>query len=157
MSVTKSRLPETQEGHALIFDAGLAGAFAQKVTTIGVSAFFWGVWVALWAPLLTYGIWFLAPMWGVRKVVEASDQSLPVLALLTATGFALGALLVMGGALQWAFGSVRARPSITKSITVTELAQFHGLNEEDLENSWKSRRLVIHHNPDSSISRIELS
>jgi poly-beta-1,6-N-acetyl-D-glucosamine biosynthesis protein PgaD len=157
MSTEKSRLPITGESHALIFDSALSGALSQKVTTVGLSAFFWGIWLALWAPLLTYLLWLVAPIWGATRVLESSDQSFPVLVLLTATGLALGAILVMGGALQWAFGAVRARPAMTTNVTARQLADFHGLAEADLVASWTSRRLVIHHNDDSSISKVELT
>jgi poly-beta-1,6-N-acetyl-D-glucosamine biosynthesis protein PgaD len=49
---------------ALIFESHWSGARSQKVTTGGVAAFFWGLWLSLWAPLATYAFWALAPLWG---------------------------------------------------------------------------------------------
>lgn len=149
-----SRLPDTQH-LTLIFETTWAGALTQKATTLGLTAFFWATWLSLWAPLFTYLFWLLAPFWGASTVISAGEDSLPVLALLTATGFALSALLVLAGALQWAFGAARTRPAVTDNVTMEQLSSFHGLTLEQLNTSWDAKRLVIHHNEDSSISSIE--
>lgn len=153
-SSTQSRLPVVHS-HALIFEGAWAGGLVQKTTTVTLSAFFWGIWLTMWAPLLTYLFWLTAPFWGVTTIMDAKEDSLPVLALLTAVGMALGATLVMAGALQWAFGSVRARPAVTPNVTLKELADRHQLEESTLLKSWVARRLVVHHHDDSSISHIE--
>lgn len=150
-----SRLPDTQH-LTLIFENTWAGAFTQKATTLGLAAFFWATWLSLWAPLLTYLFWLFAPIWGANTVLSAGEDSLPVLSLLTAIGFALSALLVLAGALQWLYGIARVRPTGTKDVALAELAKLHGLTEEQLTSSWAAKRLVIHHNDDSSIANLEL-
>lgn len=155
MRIIKSRLPKTGD-HSLIFESSIGSEVAQKVTTVTFSGIFWAIWLSLWLPLFTYLFWILAPIWGVDAISDNHDESLPVLILLTTVGFALGALLVLGGVVQWAFGSTRPRAKDIPSITVKKLAKKHGLEESELAASWQARRLVIHHNPDNSISKIEL-
>ena len=151
-----SRLPRVEK-HTLIFERPLGGGLFQKATSIGLSAFFWTLWGGLILPFLTYAFWVIAPIFGVDRVVASSEDSIPVLSLLTATGLALGATLIMLGALQWMFGKARPRPAVTKSVTREELAKSHGLQDIALEKSWESRRLVLHHHANSRISKIEVS
>lgn len=154
--LTRSRLPVPPSG-TLIFEGAGKGSARQKATTLSIAVVCWTAWLTLWAPLATYGFWALAPLWGVRTVLAAGDESLPVLALLSATGLALGAALVLAGALQWARGSNRERPRVRPSVTLAELASAHRVAEPTLQASWAAQRVVLHHNADSTISRIELS
>lgn len=152
----KSRLPKMGD-HSLIFESSIGSDITQKVTSVTFSGVFWAIWLSLWLPLFTGLFWIIAPFWGVDVIRDNHDESLPVLVLLTAVGLALGALLVLGGVVQWAYGSQRPRAKDIASVTALTLASKHGLSEYELKSSWESRRLVIHHNEDNSIARIDLN
>jgi poly-beta-1,6-N-acetyl-D-glucosamine biosynthesis protein PgaD len=155
MSKSSARLPAIDG--VLIFESTWAGSMQQKAASVGIGALFWAVWLSMWLPLLTFGVWLLAPVYGASQVMANLSDSLPTLGLITIGGVALGVFLVLWGTVQWALRGPAPRLPDHPSVTMQGLAEHHAMDIEALREAWAHRRLVIHHRPSGSVEKIEAS
>lgn len=148
-----SRLPKVHG--TLIFEANWAGSLEQKAATVGVGALFWAVWVAMWMPALTFGLWLLGPLWGATEFHHNADDNALTLALIAMTGVFLGAMLSLWGTLQWLRGMDKPKAIPRESTTLEQLSAFHKVDPQQLAGAWSNRRLVIHHDSEGQVTAIE--
>lgn len=155
MTESRARLPVI-EG-TLVFEANWAGTLSQKLTTLGCGASMWAIWLSLWLPALTAFFWAAAPIWGVSQARDYWQDALLTLTLILVVGVAMGCFLGAWGALQCFVWQTAERPEPIESISLTDLAQWHKIEETELGQAWACRRLVIHHDGDGQVTRIDAS
>ena len=133
----------------LIIEKPSPAPLSNRVGWAFFTAFFWIVWVYLWMPLITLGIWVLGfDAYGdyFQHLSQSQIDEMKHLFILY-----LSIVVVLGGSLLvWArtefmrFRNVnrRTRPLPTK---VEELANFAQVATETMADLSSVRRMLVHH------------
>jgi len=133
----------------LIIEKPLLAPLPNRMGWGFLTAFFWIVWVYLWMPLITLGIWALG-FGSYGKYFQYISQSQIdemkhlVIVYLSVIAVLSGSLLVWARTEFMRFRNVhrRTRPL---PATVEELANFAQTAPQTLADLGSVRRMVVHH------------
>lgn len=144
----------------LIIEKPSLAPLQNRVGWAFFTAFFWIVWVYLWMPLITLGIWALGfDAYGdyfhhisQSQISEMKHLFIVYLSIIVALG---GSLLVWARTEFMRFRNVnrRTRPLPAK---VEELANFAQTATQTLADLGAVRRMVVHHDDDGKFLFAEI-
>lgn len=144
----------------LIFEKPSLAPLSNRVGWAFFTAFFWMVWIYLWLPVITLGMWMLGfGIYGDYFLHKSSTQVGNMKHLFV---LYLSVIAVLGGGLlAWArtefvrFRNVnrRTRPLPTE---IKELADFAHVRPETMAQLVTVRRMVVHHDTHGKFLRAEI-
>lgn len=144
----------------LIYTDPSLSPLPQRVGWAMFTAFFWMMWVYLWLPLITIGLWALGINSVFTQLEPNARREFAELGRLV-PWYALVVLIMGGALLLWArlefmrFHNV-SRRSQPHAVPVNELADYTGHSADEV-NSWHgARRMIAHHDMHGHLLKVDL-
>lgn len=129
----------------------------QRVTSRGITFFFWVAWIYLWLPLISLVAWLV----GIRLFREHMLDNDGYQALFSDLhAYALTISAITAVLIGWArYNLLRFRDKESRKATMhvdlAAQAQAFKLDPEQLHLWQTAKRLVIHHGPQDDITGVE--
>lgn len=128
----------------------------QKVTALGITLIFWGVFLYLLQPVLSLLAWSLnIHIFYNHMIVLGGYQ-----AFIETMYFYLAVIITLGGGLIfwglinfWRFKNKNAR-STSEVTSVRDIAHDFGLEEKQLEHYQQSQRVLVKFDRDGKVSEL---
>lgn len=118
---------------------------------------FWGLWLYLWMPLITFVAWLLGLDAFITHMVnlEGYRGLKQLLAVYSMVIVILGGSLVIWALYNWMRFHGKERRTERTPVSTAEIADYAGLDPSELKAAQSSQRLVLHHDDHARVIGIE--
>lgn len=120
---------------------------------------FWGLWLYLWMPLITFIAWLLGLDAFITHMVnlEGYRGLKQLLAVYSMVIVILGGSLVIWALYNWMRFHGKERRTERAPVSIAEMSDYACMDPAKLKAAQSSQRLVLHHDDHARVTGIEMA